>query len=440
MKEKKWSLGTVILYGINMVIGSGIFLLPGNAYKTMGAGSLLAYAFVLVLVMSIALCFAECGSMFERSGGPYLYAQKTFGSFAGYEVGIMKWIVSIIAWATMAVGFSTALSAVFPLFANPAVQKMTAVGIIAVLSIINLFGINIMAYLNNISTVAKLVPLVLCVTVGIFFIKGSNFMPLFPAGLGSAGVSATIITVFYAFTGFENTGLAAGDMENPAKNVPKALILSMSVVSIVYFLIQFICIGTLGENLSGTSTPVADAMGIILGNKGALLVTVGTLVSIAGINIGSSFNTPRCAQALAEDGLLPESITKRNRHNVPYVSAVVTGVLAILLSLSGSFTELAMISVVSRFSQYIPTCLAVIFLRKNHPEMKANFRVPFGNVIPAVAVIASIWLLINTELPKLVAGLGAMVVVAPLYFYMKNRKKANAANEEANTASCSFSQ
>ena len=419
MNNKKWNLKTVVLYGINCVIGSGIFLLPGSAYKILGPGSLFAYLFVFVLVMSINLCFAECGSMFEKSGGPYLYARKAFGEFFGYEVGVMKWIVSIIAWATMAVGFTTALTALCPGLSDPFAQKMVAMGIILVLSLINLLGVNIMAYLNNISTIGKMIPMAIFVVGGLFFIRRGNFSPIFPQALTANSISTAVITVFYAFTGFENVGVAAGDMDNPTKNVPKALILSMSIVSLIYFLVQFNCIGILGADLGGSGTPVAQAMEVFLGGKGGLLVTLGTLVSIGGLNIAGSFNTPRCAQALAEGGLLPAAMGKCNKYNVPYISVIITGILSLLLTLTGSFAQLAAISVISRFSQYIPTCLAVIVLRKKHPEMKAGYRVPFGWVIPSIAVIASVWLLINSDVSKLIAGLGAMLVVAPLYFVMK---------------------
>lgn len=419
MNNKKWNLKTVVLYGINCVIGSGIFLLPGSAYKILGPGSLFAYLFVFVLVMSINLCFAECGSMFEKSGGPYLYARKAFGEFLGYEVGVMKWIVGIIAWATMAVGFTTALTALCPGLSDPFAQKMVAMGIIFVLSLINLLGVNIMAYLNNISTIGKLIPMAIFVVGGLFFIRRGNFSPIFPQALTANSISTAVITVFYAFTGFENVGVAAGDMDNPTKNVPKALILSMSIVSLIYFLVQFNCIGILGADLGGSGTPVAQAMEVFLGGKGGLLVTLGTLVSIGGLNIAGSFNTPRCAQALAEGGLLPAAMGKCNKYNVPYISVIITGILSLLLTLTGSFAQLAAISVISRFSQYIPTCLAVIVLRKKHPEMKAGYRVPFGWVIPSIAVIASVWLLINSDVSKLIAGLGAMLVVAPLYFVMK---------------------
>ena len=151
---------------------------------------MLAYIFVFILVMSVALCFAECGSMFEQSGGPYLYAKQAFGDFFGYEVGVMKWIVSIIAWATMSVAFSTALSAMVPQLASPTMQKAVAIGLILLLSLVNLFGVNIMAYLNNISTIGKLVPMVVFILGGIWFVEKSNFTPFIPENVQISSVSA----------------------------------------------------------------------------------------------------------------------------------------------------------------------------------------------------------------------------------------------------------
>lgn len=424
MKEKKWGLGTVVLYGINAVVGSGIFLLPGNAYKVMGPGSLFAYLFVLLMVMSIALSFAECASMFDKSGGPYLYAEKAFGSFAGYEIGVMKWIVSVIGWATMAVALATALSAICPEFSVPRAQRTVAISIIIILTIVNMFGVNVMAYLNNISTIAKLIPIVIFVVLGLFFIKVENFTPMFPHGAGVGTISAAVITIFYAFTGFENVGVAAGDMENPKKNVAKALIISMSLVSVIYVLIQFNCIGTLGPALADTSTPVADSMATFLGNGGRILVTVGTLISIGGLNIASSFNTPRCAQSLADGKLLPAVFSKKNKFNVPYVAVLITGTIAILLTLTGSFTELAAISVISRFSQYIPVCLAVPVLRKRS-DMKAEYRAPIGLLFPIIGVVTSVWLLVNSNKQQLFLGLGAMIIIIPIYFIMKKQNTKN---------------
>lgn len=423
MEKKKWRLHTIVLFGINCVVGSGIFLLPGSAYSLLGPSSLLAYLFVLILVMSIALCFAECGSIFEKSGGPFLYAKEAFGDFFGYEVGIMKWIVGIIAWATVAVGFSTALSAMFPSLNGSIWLKLIPILLIIVLSISNIFGINIMAYINNLSTIAKLLPMLVFIIGGFFFLKGTNFVPFVPKGVHFPAVSVAVVTVFYAFTGFENVGIAAGDMDNPKKNVPRALIISMSLVSIIYFLIQFNCIGLLGTHLGGTQTPVASAISSFMGPQGSLLVTIGTLISIGGLNVTSSFNVPRSAQALAKDNLLPKSLGKDNKHHVPYLAVIVTAVLAIALTLTGNFAELAVISVISRFSQYIPTCIAVIVFRRKKLSTAKNYHAPFGLFFPILALLTSAFLLINTDPMKLIIGLGMMVVVAPLYPLMRKLNK-----------------
>ncbi|MGL4730394.1 MAG: APC family permease [Clostridium sp.] len=421
--KKKIGFWSIVLLGINAIIGSGIFLLPNKAMDIIGPASLGVIIFDMLLVVSIAVCFAEVGGMFKKNGGPYVYAKEAFGDFVGFEVGFMKWAVSVIAWATMAVGFVTALSVVWPAAGQGMTKNLIVVGIIVGLGIINILGVSISKVLNNIITVGKLVPLIIFIAIGIFFIKGSNFTPVFPGGTyqsGSFGEAALLI--FYAFTGFESIAVAAEDMENPEKNIPKAIITVMMIVSVIYILIQAVSIGILGEQLALTKTPVADASSVFLGSWGGMLVTAGTLISIGGINIAASFITPRTAVALAEDGLLPKALNKYNSKGTPYIAIIVTVLLTIPVALSGSFTKLAAISVVSRFAQYIPTCLAVLILRKRE-DLKTSFRIPFGPVIPIVAVGVSIWLLCNSSMEKILWGLGGLVIGVPVYFLMTKMNK-----------------
>ncbi|AKA68652.1 amino acid permease-associated region [Clostridium scatologenes] len=197
--------------------------------------------------------------------------------------------------------------------------------------------------------------------------------------------------------------------------------ITMFLVSIIYILIQAVSIGTLGVKLAASSTPVAESAATFLGGFGGILVTVGTLVSIGGINIAESFILPRSAVALAEDGLLPRIIAKKSKAGTPYIASIVTAVLTIPIALSGSFTQLAAISAISRFTQYIPTCLAVIIFRKK--GMKSTFKVPFGPVLPIVSVGVSCWLLTQATKVQVTWGLGAMVIGVPLYFIMKNSDK-----------------
>ncbi|MBU3176901.1 APC family permease [Clostridium estertheticum] len=418
--KKKFGLFSIVLLGINGVIGSGIFLLPGKAMKIMGPGSLWAYVFDMFLVLSMALCFAETAGMFEKNGGPYIYAKEAFGNFVGFEVGIMKWAISIIAWATMAVAFATALSAIWPQAAVGATKNIVAVSILVGLGIINILGVQIAKYMNNIITVGKLIPLILFAAIGIFFIKGSNFTPIFPHGASGSTFGAAAILIFYAFTGFESIAVAAEDMENPQKNIPIAIIITMCLASVIYIMTQAVAIGTLGPNLAKSVTPVADSAKTFLGSFGGTLVTAGTLISIGGINIAASFITPRSGVALAENGLMPNIVAKNSRFGTPYISIIITVVLASLIALTGSFTQLAAISVVSRFAQYIPTCLAVIVLRKKRPDLKSTFRVPFGPVLPTLSVLASIWLLSKATKIQIIWGLGALLIGVPLYFIMKH--------------------
>lgn len=424
--DKKVKLGfwSIVLLGINAIIGSGIFGLPGEAYKNVGPSSILVLGFCMLLAVSIALCFAEAGSWFDKDGGPYLYAKEAFGDFVGFEVGFMKWIVSMIAWATMANFFAVTLSSIWPRAGEGMVKNIIITVLVGGLGAINLMGIKQSKNLNNIMTIGKLVPIVFFIAAGIFFIKPDNFTPFVKIAEGQSSSSAFVavsISLFYAFTGFESLAVAAKDMENPKKNVPRALVTVMFAVSAIYMLILGISIGVLGDGLTGSATPVVDAAVKIMGPAGGYIITAGTVISVGGINIASSIFTPRSAKALVEQGLMPESFGKENKNGAPYIAIIVSVIGTLIIAWSGTFTILSQISVVSRFIQYIPTCLAVVILRKKYAGKEVNFRIPGGIFVPVVAVVVSVLLLIKAGMDdpmKIVWGLGGMIIVVPIYFYM----------------------
>lgn len=427
MENNKLGLMSIILLGVNAIIGTGIFLLPGKAAALIGVGSIGVILFDAVLVISIALCFAEMGGMFKKNGGPYVYAKEAFGDFVGFEVGFMKWAISIIAWSAMAVGFATALGGVWAPAATDFGKNMIATIIIVGLGIMNICGVKISKIINNIVTIGKLLPLLFFILVGIFYIKGVNFQPMAAAqGFSQSTFGAAALLIFYAFTGFESIAVAAEDMDNPEKNVPKAIILVILFVSIFYMLIQIICIGILGNSLVTSQAPVADAANVFMGPLAKAIVTAGTLISIGGINVASSFLAPRSGVAMSDDGLIPAVVSKRNSKDAPYIAVIVTVVFAVLVSWTGGFEKLAAISVVSRFAQYLPTCLAVIVFRKKRPDMKRSFRIPFGPVIPVVAILVSVWLISQSTLEKIIWGLGGLVIGAILYFAMNKSSKKTA--------------
>lgn len=423
--EKGAQLGliSIILLGINGIIGSGIFLLPNQVASLMGTAGIFSLIFDALLAISIAMCFAQAATYYDEDGGPYLYAKDAFGDFVGFEVGFVTWAIQIIAEATMAVAFATALGATFPALANIWAKNITVTVLLGLMALMNIAGVKVSKIVNNIVTLSKLIPLLLFVTMGIFFIHGGNFTPLFPHGHYTAGhFGAAAVTMFYAFAGFERVVVAAGDMKNPKKNLPRALLIMVGIVLAFYLLIQTVCTGVLGASALGhTTAPIQTAFAKFAGGFGNSLVAAGTLLSTGGFLVASSYVTPRSGVALAEHHMMPSMIAKRNSKHAPYVAILISIGISILIAWSGQFGYLAQISAVSRFAQYIPTCLAVLVFRRTRATAADRFQLPLGPVIPVVAVAVSVWLLFQVTVLQAVLGLGALIVAIPFYFLMSRQ-------------------
>ncbi|TPR42974.1 amino acid permease [Apilactobacillus micheneri] len=415
--KKKLSFFSIVLLGINAIIGSGIFLLPTAGMKIFGPASILVLVFDAFLAFMIGLCFAECSGLFDESGGAYIYAKHAFGNFIGYEVGIAAWAVRIIAEATMYVAFATALGGFFPAL-NTSLAKNIIVTIMAVgLMILNLSGIEAASVFSNIITVGKLLPIFLIIIIGLFFIHPGNFTPFFvPSLTHASNFSDATLTMFYIFTGVEGLVVTAGEMSNVKKNLPRAIMVVLSVVTIIYILIMAVCIGVLGPKLTQTSVPLQAALTAMIGKVGSYIVVAGSVLSIGGICIASSFITPRSTEALADNGILPKAFSKKNSKNAPYISIIVNAILILALSYSGTFTYLAQISAISRFAQFIPTIIAVMVFRKTMKNQPRAFKLPLGYTIPIIALAISLWLIFNTKVNLLIFGFGALVVALPFYF------------------------
>ena len=421
-KKDKFGLWSIVLLGINSIIGTGIFLLPNRAYALMGPSSLLILLFDAFLAGCLALCFAEVAGFFSRNGGPYLYAKAAFGDFVGYEVGVLKLVVTIIAWAAMAVGFATALGAAFPFFAGDTMKNLIAAVLIGGLTIMNIAGVKISKILNNLMTISKLVPLCVFIAVGLYFVNGSNFTPFVPTHMADGAFANAAITMFFAYTGFEAIAVAAEDFKDPKKDLPRGIILTMIIVTIIYMLVVGISIGILGPDLAVDKAPIQTAFGRAVGPVGAYFILLGTLFSMGGINLAESFIAPRACTSLAEDGMLPAFLNRRTSWGTPWASSVVVAILSILLAWSGSFTTLAAISAVSRFTQYLPTVLSVIVFRRKWKDRERTYKIPGGIFVPVVAFLTSLWMLSNAKPMQLVWGLGGILVIAPYYLVYKKKK------------------
>ena len=423
MESKKLGFWSIVLLGINGIIGSGIFLLPNKAMASIGPASLFVMLFDMLLVLAITFCFAEASGLFKENGGAYIYAKEAFGDFIGYEVGFLSWATRIIAFSTMSVGFATALGGLIPSLNTDMMKNIIISVIFIVLAVINLLGIKLYEVIQNLATIAKILPFILFIGMGIFYIEPVNFTPLVPNGVYTPGsFGAAAVMLFFAFTGFESLAVAAAEMENPQKNLPKATLITIFTVSAIYILLLACAIGIMGYELADTTAPVQAAFTRIAGAFGTTIVAAGTLISIGALCIASSFITPHSGLALAEQHMLPAFMAKRNRFGAPYWCIIVSTIVAMLIGYTGGFAFLASISVVSRFSQYIPTCLSIMVFRKKMPDAPRVFKIPFGPVIPVIALLVSFWLLAQAKPQQLLIGFGAAIVALPFYFLVHRKK------------------
>lgn len=405
--SRKFGLLSMVLLGLNGVIGSGVFLLPGPVLQMTGPLSILIYSVDVLIILGVALCFAEMSSHYQRSGGPYVYVKEAFGEFAGSVVGLMRWMGGVSSLSTMAVGFATAMAALFPHLANTTAKNCIAVALSISLVLINIWGTQMVKYVNNIITITKFIPLLLFISVGIFFIDTSNFTPFIQSDVSTHDIIDSALLIFYAFSGLESVGVVVEDMENPERNVPRAIFLTTFLAGILYIIIQSIIVGTLGDYQG--SSAVADSALTFMGPTGRSFILIGTLISICGINVATSFVVPRIGMAMAEDKIISPWVAKKNSQGVPYIAVILTHCLTIPLILSGNYTQLAKICVVSNFLQYIPTCLAVLVIRK---RIKARNFIESFAWRPLLSSILCCWFLAQTSWEQLKWGIGGLMIVS----------------------------
>jgi amino acid transporter len=400
---------------VNGVVGQGIFFIPAIAVSKVGPAALIALILGAVICLLISLCFAEVGSRFKGTGGAYLYAREAFGDFVGFEVGWMTCLVAMTAWAALANGLVN--KALVPLLSqqwgvtlSPLELMLAPIILMTVLSVINLLGAKSGASLSTVLTVLKLAPISLLIIVGLPEVSSPNFSPFAPQGWSSLG-EATLM-LLYAYVGFETLVVPAGEMDNPKRSVPIALITVMSLVAIIYIAVFVVSIGVLPD-VSQSKSPIADASAIVLGPIGGLMISYGILCSVLGTNAAAAMVSPRRIFAFAEGGHLPKVLAWIHpKTGAPSLAIITLLVGSSLLSLSGSFEELAVMSVVARFCQYMPTCLAAITLRSRGP---APFTLPGGVMIPVLTLVACVALLTNSDAHKLLFGLYALIAGAVVY-------------------------
>lgn len=344
---------------INAVVGSGVFLLPTESYKLLGPFSLWAPLIFALPVFVLVLCFAEAASHFSEPGGAYLYARTAFGDFVGFETGWMNWLARVTSLASLSNGFVVSLARLFPTLGTGWARAAIIVGSIAILAAIHIIGVKYGAASIYVFTFGKLVPLVGFIVVALIAWR-HNPIPesLHLPGPGTDWSAAALFMLF-AYAGFENMGVPAGEYRNPRKELPRALLVGTLAIAAIYVLAQLGAMSALPD-LSKTNTPIADAAAVLVGGIGAVIVTLGALMSMAGTNSGTVLEGSRMLYALSLDRPRLRAVSwVHPRFRTPVVAIAIHVLFATALALGGSFARLAMMSAVARLTTYLFTCAAL---------------------------------------------------------------------------------
>ncbi len=266
---------------------------------------------------------------------------------------------------------------------------------------------------GNIFTVGKLIPLVLLVVVGSFFINPQAYSSVAPPSY--TAFSASVLLLVFAFTGFENAVIPAGEARNPRRDLPFALLTGTAITVLLYVAIQAICIGTLPE-LADSQRPLADVGGHLLGTPGAAIISLGALISVTGTMNAIMLAAPRLLFAMAEQGQLPQIVSATHkRFHTPHVAILFSAVGMLILTLSGSFASAALLSTIIRLATYAVTCAALPVLRRKNGD-QAPFAIPAGEKVSIAALVLVMWLFSSTSWPEarqaVVAGVAGLLLYA----------------------------
>ena len=407
---RQWDLVALMM---NSIIGAGIFGLPARAFALAGPYSLLAFVVCAVPVLLMVSCFAEVGSRFSSTGGLYVYAREAFGPFVGFQIGWLGWLARLTAFAALCNLFVDYVGYFLPSIASGYGRIALIIVVVAVLTEANIAGVRTASWFGNMLTIAKLVPLLLLIVAGLRFVHLSTYSQAAPPGYNA--FSGAVLILVFAFSGWENVVIPAGEACDPRRHLPFALIGGTGATVLLYIAIQAVCIGTV-PGLGTSQKPLADAGARLFGTPGASIIAAGALVSVLGTMHAIVLSAPRLLYAMAERGQLPRSfaITHR-RYLTPHVAILFSSTAMLALTLPGTFASAATASTIFRLITYAATCAVLPILRRRPGADPALFRLPAGDVVAVIALALSAWLLSSSPLRDANQVLFAIVIGLILY-------------------------
>jgi len=405
---------------INVTIGAGIFVLPAAAAAGLGPAAPLAYIVCATLMALIVSCFAAAGSRVSLTGGVYAYVEVAFGPFVGFLAGVLYFLMATFAVASVSSAFAASVAALWSAAGTTTFRVVVIVSLFAGLAAVNVRGVKIGVRLVELVTLAKLLPLLVLVLAGIWFVNPDNLR--WPAMPSVSAVGRTAIVLIFAFVGLEIALVPSGEVRDPTRAVPRALFSALAITTTLYLLIQGVAQGLLGPSMATyAAAPLAEAASRVLGRSGRLLILAGATVSMFGYVSGDMLGSPRALFAFARDGVLPSALARIHaRFHTPYLAIVVYACLVATLAASSTFTQLAILANVAALTLYLMCVAASYELQRRDVRAGGTpFSVPAGPVVPVLAAAVILWLLSNATRREFTIEALVIAVSALLYFIRK---------------------
>ncbi len=399
--KKEMGLWTAMSIVVGCVIGAGVFFKPYAIYQaTGGAPGMGMFAWIFGGLASIfaALTFAEVAVLIPRTGGMVAYLTDAYNEKIGFLAG---WMQVVIFYPAFLAGYGVKVGSELAPYVGQQFALPIAIGVILSLVALNTLGSKVGGGIQVVATVCKLIPLVLIMIFG--FIKGSGENPVFTPMVGEgknagAVLGSTLLAVLFAFEGWTNVGAIAGEMKNPAKDLPLAIIGGVSVIMGVYFVINMAYLWVLpAEQMMQLESPASAVAEVIFGSTGGLIIKIGIIISVIGAANGFLLSGSRVAYHLAEQQMLPMSgsFGKLNEKAVPSNAIILIGLIACIFSLSGQFDMLTNLAVFACWIFYTLTFTCVMRLRKTMPNVERKYKVPLYPIIPILAILSGVYVMVS---------------------------------------------
>ncbi len=416
---------------VGNMIGSGVFLLPA-ALGSFGSISLLGWLFTAAGALFLALSFAQLSRIIPRAGGPYAYTRYALGDFAGFIVAWGYWISIWVGNAAISIAMVGYLAVFWPPLAEiPILAGCVALAAIWLLTWVNASGVRNAGIVQLVTTVMKLIPLIMVAMLGLFFIKLENFTPFnLTGGSTISAVTATATLTLWAFLGLESATIPSGSVREPERTIPRATILGTLFTTVVYILGTFAVMGIIPSDLLTESTaPYADAARKMFGPWAAYAVALGASISCFGALNGWILLQGQVPLASASDGLFPEVFGRLSSKGTPVLGIVISSILVTLLMASNYtrglvdlFTFVILLATLTTLVPYVLSVISELVIFTRERERFQGENLARSKIIAVIALLYSLWAIVG--LGWKILGLGCLLLLAgvPVFIWMKRHK------------------